>query len=114
METGIMEILRRRFPGRESFTDAEIAFASELLGMTAVNKSRITPRARFVPLGEVIRRHGKVFRCVERPPAGKLMPCDACSGCGFAATGRYCEDLQCHRFDRRDDRSVWFREEPAE
>ena len=71
---------------------------------------------RFVRVGDVFSRYGKVLRCVERPAAGVMMPSDACMGCFFSCSRSVnsminCNDIQCSKFDRMDGRSVWFVEE---
>lgn len=109
----VMQILRDRFPGRESFTDAEVEFASSLLcDAPSPEKSRITPITKYVPVGDVLVRYGRSLRCVARPHRGlACVPGDACNGCFFSLAGRYCDDIQCSSWDRRDGRNVWFQEE---
>lgn len=111
----IMAILRERFPERESFSRSEIEFAARLMGESVPSspsgKSRVTPRARFVPVGGTLLRYRRVLRCVERPRGG--LPCDACSGCFFSLSESgqsYCDDIQCSKWDRRDGLNVWFQE----
>ena len=72
---------------------------------------------RFVPVGGVLSRYGRSFRCVSRPPVASMSPQDACRGCWFARTHRderlttNCYAVQCSSFDRKDGRNVWFIDE---
>ena len=67
---------------------------------------------RFVPFGETFVRYGITLRCVSRDVI--TCPRDACRGCWFAKArkrdGRNvnCADIQCSRWDRMDERNVWF------
>lgn len=105
-EMEILDKLKRVFPEREGFSDAEIAFAARLLSFTA-RKTSDAPSlpSRFVELGGVVLHEGHWYRCIE---SKATHPSEACCGCDIARLYRGCGSLQCSKFDRRDGRNVWY------
>lgn len=100
-------ILRRAFPERDAFSTDEMRFASLVLAASLVGDSRSSALpTRFVPVGDVVSVGGYRYLCVPRP--AEMCPAAACWGCDISRKGRWCQDLQCGRFDRRDERNVWF------
>jgi len=60
---------------------------------------------RYIPIGERFIWKGVEYIVVPRGNLEK--PRDACIGCDFARCN--CPDnIACSRFDRADDRNVWF------
>ena len=104
-------ILRRAFPERDVFDDSEVRFASLVLAASLVGDGRSAALpTRFVEVGGLVEVGGIRYRCIER--TDESCPAAACWGCDISRKGRWCQDLQCGRFDRRDGRNVWYVEEP--
>ena len=101
------DILRRAFPDRDAFTEEETAFASAVLSNASAGlQSRAVLPVRFVPVGETTEVGGHRYRCVVRE--WDPCPASACSGCDISRKSRWCQDLQCSVFDRRDGTNVWY------
>ena len=100
-------ILRKMYPGRESFTDEErkLAEAALYVANSDAPKSRM-PR-KDIAVGGMVMKNGIRYRCVLRPEI--LSPADACGGCGLK--DRPCSGLRCSSFDRTDGLNVWFQED---
>lgn len=60
-----------------------------------------------VPIGGVIERFGKKYRCVK---VGKVKVGEACSNCDFKYLKRVCETVKCYKYFRADKEYVIFRE----
>ena len=100
-------LLRRFKPGVESYTEADYAWAREVLSIAygKVDKASSLPQ-RFVAVGEDVVVKGRTYRCVLRE---EVHWSDCCRGCAFQ--GCDCPPfLQCSKFDRRDGLNVWFEE----
>ena len=76
---------------------------------------RVGLPTRYVPVGEKFTRYGVDLTCVLRPK--DLAIADACRGCWFSKRRRIdgrmvnCNDIQCSRWDRMDEKNVWYIEE---
>lgn len=108
MEKGL-KLLRRMYPDREDFTDAEVEMVELALQVNAESgvRSGMLP-SKFVEVGETVTVGGYVYRCVEA--RRMACPADACLGCDFSRLYRNCSSVQCGCFDRRDRKFVWFKE----
>ena len=104
----IDRVLRRTFPGRESFTEEErrLAEAALYVANSDAPKSRI-PR-KDIPIGQTVTKNGVTYKCVPRADITSLNAADACIGCSLK--DRPCSGLRCSSFDRRDGINVWFEE----
>ena len=104
-----MKLLRRMYPDREDFTDAEVEMVELALQVNAESgvRSGMLP-SKFVEVGETVTVGGYVYRCVEA--RRMACPADACLGCDFSRLYRNCSSVQCGCFDRRDRKFVWFKE----
>lgn len=74
-------------------------------------RSSALPRM-YVGVGDTVLVGGHLYRCVLRPPVEWCG--DACRGCDFSVKNRNCANVQCSRWDRRDELNVWFVEECLE
>lgn len=103
----IENILRRAFPERDAFTEEERSFAAKVYAasLSGGGRSSLLP-TRFVGVGDEVEVGGIRYRCVLRND--ESCPAAACWGCDISRKGRWCQDLQCSVFDRRDRRNVWF------
>ena len=100
-------ILRRAFPERDVFSSEEMQFATLVLAASLIGDSRSSALpTRFVPVGGEVSVGGIRYKCVAR--TDESCPAAACWGCDISRKGRWCQDLQCGSFDRRDKRNVWF------
>lgn len=105
------EALRLLYPGREEWTDAEVAAAGRVVSWRSgvlperASRAEVLP-TRFVPVGGRVVLGGVEYECVEAE-AGSC-PAAACCGCDFSRRGRGCWSLQCSPQDRCDGRFVWF------
>lgn len=102
-------ILRRVFPERSEFTEAEVDLAERIMEADREPSPRksMLP-TKFCPIGEEIEYGGHKYRCELRPSVSA--PSEACSGCDFSRKYRNCSDVQCSLFDRRDRKFVWYKE----
>lgn len=101
--------LRRLYPGRESFSDAEIEIVRRIQRMDddveVPGRCDVVPYV-FVPIGGRIRVKGKEYECVRADAT--LLPAQACSGCALRSGRVQCLKYQCSPFDRSDGRFTWF------
>ena len=103
----IKSVLRELYPGRDTYTDEELATARRVM-LASLGR---TPRSArlpsiFIPIGGEYVSGGVRYRCVKRP---RVVPRDCCIGCDFSESKRGCPAaLQCSKFDRRDHTFVWF------
>jgi len=103
----ITTVLKEMYPGRDSYTDEEVALARRAM-LAAL---RMAPRSMrlpsiFVPIGGEYVYGGLKYRCVKRPNVHHR---DCCLGCAFNALKGPCPPaIQCSSFDRRDRTFVWF------
>lgn len=103
----IRSVLRVMYPGRDVYSDEEIAIAGSVIAVISGRSSRSSRLPSvYVPVGGIYEYGGFRYRCVVRPG---VVPRDCCVGCAFSAPGVACPSaLQCSKFDRRDGRFVWF------
>lgn len=101
-------LLRKIYPDRDNFSDAEVQLAMDVYAALKYTDGRTAELpTRFVPMGGIIRVKGRHYKCVRRP--NLAIACEACSGCAFSG-GTCPEFLQCSSFDRMDKKNVWFEE----
>lgn len=108
MSSKLTRILRELYPGVDSFTPEQYAFARRAVEVANADAKRSRIPRTDVPIGGVIYRKGRRYLCVERPVVG--LPSEACSGCSFNVSEFKCIGLRCSRFDRSDGNNVWFQE----
>lgn len=105
MEKREIRILRELYPGRENFTQEDLAFARKAIEIA----NRLATRSRIprtdIRIGDVIEREGMKLLCVRRPPGFQH---EACEGCVFRQKNLRCSGLRCSKFDRGDGENVWF------
>lgn len=102
-------LLKRLYPGRESFSACQVDVVRRLLGRE--DGERVAGRCDrlpyiFVPIGGRIRVGGKVYECVKADAT--ILPLQACSGCALRRGRVQCFRYQCSPFDRSDGKFTWF------
>lgn len=105
MEKREIRILRELYPGRENFTQEDLAFARKAIEIA----NRLATRSRIprtdIRIGDVFEREGVRYLCVRRPSGFQH---EACEGCVFRQKNLRCSGLRCSKFDRGDGENVWF------
>lgn len=102
-------LLKRLYPGRESFSADQVDVVRRLLRRE--DGDRVAGRCDrlpyiFVPVGGRIRGGGKVYECVKADAT--ILPLQACSGCALRRGRVQCFRYQCSPFDRSDGKFTWF------
>ena len=102
-------LLKRLYPGRESFSSDQVDVVRRLLWRE--DGDRVAGRCDrlpyiFVPIGGRIRVGGKVYECVKADAT--ILPLQACSGCALRIGRVQCFRYQCSPFDRSDGKFTWF------
>lgn len=106
MSSKLTRILRELYPGVETFTPEQYAFARRAVEVANADAKRSRIPRTDIPVGGSVYRKGKRYECILRP--GVSLPSEACSGCSFNVSEFKCIGLRCSRFDRSDGNNVWF------
>ena len=107
----IQTVLKVMYPGVEDYTEEQMSSARRAIA-AAVRRTQRSMRlpSIYIPIGGYYVNGGTRYLCVARP---RVHPKDGCTGCAFAK--RQCPAaLQCSKFDRADNRFVWFVKEGSE
>lgn len=103
----IDRVLKKVFPGRDTFTEDEKKLAQRCIEAANADAARSRmPRSEYA-VGETFEKAGATLKVIARPRG--IHPSEACSGCFFIS--RNCYGLKCSKFDRSDETFVWFVEE---
>lgn len=106
MSNKLTRILRELYPGCETFTPEQFAFARRAVEVANADAKRSRIPRTDIPVGGTFYRKGKEYVCIRRPRLS--LPSEACSGCSFNASDVKCHGLRCSVFDRSDGNNVWF------